>query len=158
MTTPIPEPELDDLYRELILDHYRAPRNRGKPAGATAEADGYNPLCGDEIQVWVAVKDGKIEDAGFAGRGCSISQASGSMMTEALKGRSVEEARELIRAFTAMMTSPDAEPAVDLGDLEAFQGVARFAVRVKCATLAWHVLEEALQAGKAARDGERGAK
>jgi nitrogen fixation NifU-like protein len=143
-----PEPVLDDLYRELILDHYRHPRNRGELADATAHVEGYNPLCGDEIEVDMRIdEEGVIEDVAFRGRGCSISQASGSMMTDAVKGRTRREARELMHAFTKMMTDPELEPEADLGDLEAFQGVAKFPVRVKCATLAWHVLEEGLAKG-----------
>jgi nitrogen fixation NifU-like protein len=141
-----PEPVLDDLYRELILDHYRSPHNRGEMEGATARVEGYNPLCGDEIEVDMLIDaEGVIEDVVFRGRGCSISQASGSMMTDAVKGRSRQQARELMDAFTKMMTDPELEPATDLGDLEAFQGVAKFPVRVKCATLAWRVLEEGLE-------------
>jgi nitrogen fixation NifU-like protein len=140
------EPELDELYRELILDHYRHPRNKGKLPHSTATAEGFNPLCGDEIELQLEVgADGVIKDVAFAGRGCSISQASGSMMTSAVKGRSKEQALALIRAFTHMMTDPDQAPEEDLGDLEAFQGVAKFPVRVKCATLAWRVLEDGLE-------------
>jgi nitrogen fixation NifU-like protein len=130
----------------LILDHYRSPHNRGELEGATARVEGYNPLCGDEIEVDMLIDaEGVIEDVVFRGRGCSISQASGSMMTDAVKGRSRQQARELMDAFTKMMTDPELEPATDLGDLEAFQGVAKFPVRVKCATLAWRVLEEGLE-------------
>jgi nitrogen fixation NifU-like protein len=147
-----PEPVLDDLYRELILDHYRSPHNRGEMEGATARVEGYNPLCGDEIEVDMRIDaEGLIEDVVFRGRGCSISQASGSMMTDAVKGRSREEARQLMDAFTKMMTDPDVEAAIDLGDLEAFQGVAKFPVRVKCATLAWRVLEEGLAKANGAK-------
>jgi len=141
-----PEPVLDDLYRELILDHYRHPRNKGDLEDRTARVEGYNPLCGDEVEIDLRVgEDGTIEDVAFKGRGCSISQASSSMMTDAVKGKSKEEALELLGAFTKMMTDPELEPATELGDLEAFQGVAKFPVRVKCATLAWHVLEEGLE-------------
>jgi nitrogen fixation protein NifU and related proteins len=140
-----PEPVLDDLYRELILDHYRHPRNKGELAEPATHVEGYNPLCGDEIEVDLLVDDkGVIEDVAFKGRGCSISQASGSMMTEAVKGRTRQDVRHLTEAFKKMLTEPDEEPPEELGDLEAFQGVGKFAVRVKCATLAWHVLEEGL--------------
>jgi nitrogen fixation NifU-like protein len=136
----------------LILDHYRSPHNRGEMEGATARVEGYNPLCGDEIEVDMLIDaEGLIEDVVFRGRGCSISQASGSMMTDAVKGRSREEARQLMDAFTKMMTDPDVEAAIDLGDLEAFQGVAKFPVRVKCATLAWRVLEEGLAKANGAK-------
>jgi len=144
---PVPEPELDELYRELILDHYRSPRHRQPLAHADARAEGYNPLCGDEIEVEIDFDDGVISDVSCRGRGCSISQASGSMMAAAVKGHTVEEARSLTAAFKEMMINPDAEPSEALGDLEAFQGVGRFPVRVKCATLAWHVLGEGLASG-----------
>ena len=143
--TQLPEPELDDLYRELILDHYRHSRNKGSLDHATSRSEGYNPLCGDEIEIEVEMDDGVIEDVAFRGRGCSISQASGSMLTSAVKGRSRAEALRIIEAFQRMMTEPDEEPGEDIGDLEAFQGVAKFPVRVKCATLASHVLEESLE-------------
>jgi nitrogen fixation NifU-like protein len=164
MTKPgIPEPELDDLYRELILDHYRAPRNKGRLADATARAEGYNPLCGDEIEIDLVLRpfdraqdgqaqdgtgDAVIEEIAFRGRGCSISQASCSMMTDAVKGRSVAEAKHLVEAFRKLITEPAAGVDPDLGDLEAFQGVAKFPVRVKCATLAWRVLEDGLNEGR----------
>jgi nitrogen fixation NifU-like protein len=141
----VPEPQLDDLYRELILDHYRQPHNKGKLEGAT-HAEGYNPLCGDEIELDVALRDGVIEGIAFDGRGCSISQASGSMMTDAVKGKRIEDAERIAAEFRSMMTE-GADPAPELGDLEAFQGVARFPPRVKCATLAWRVLQDALQGG-----------
>ncbi len=140
------EPELDDLYRDLILDHYRHPRNKGSLEHPTAKVEGYNPLCGDEVEIEINVDDaGVIEDVAFKGRGCSISQASSSMMTDAVKGHTKAEAMALLGAFTRMMTEPEEPPAEELGDLEAFQGVAKFPVRVKCATLAWHVLEEGLE-------------
>jgi nitrogen fixation NifU-like protein len=144
-----PEPVLDDLYRDLILDHYRHPRNRGRLDHATAKAEGFNPLCGDEIAVDVELEGGRIKDVAFSGRGCSISQASGSMMTDAVKGMSSHEAMQLAESFRRLMTHPEDEPAEDIGDLEAFQGVAKFPVRVKCATLAWHVLEEGLEKAEA---------
>jgi nitrogen fixation NifU-like protein len=149
MTNPqtVPEPELDELYRELILDHYRHPHNRGRLEEGATRAEGYNPLCGDEIEVDLALDNGVIEAIAFRGRGCSISQASGSMMTDAVKGRSLEEAARIAESFRQMMTEADSEPDPELGDLEAFQGVAKFPVRVKCATLAWRVLEDALEGG-----------
>ena len=146
MTMNYPEPVLDDLYRELILDHYRHPRNQGELEHRNVRVEGYNPLCGDEVEVELLIDDaGVIEDVAFKGRGCSISQASSSMMTDAVKGHTKAEARELMDAFTKMMTEPELAAATELGDLEAFQGVAKFPVRVKCATLAWHVLEEGLE-------------
>jgi nitrogen fixation protein NifU and related proteins len=146
------EPELDELYRDLILDHYRHPRNKGHLEHASSQTEGYNPLCGDEIAVDLMLDGDVVSDVAFSGRGCSISQASGSMMTAAIKGHRKEEALALINAFTRMMTDPDDESEEDLGDLEAFQGVAKFPVRVKCATLAWHVLEEGLEKTPAARE------
>jgi SUF system NifU family Fe-S assembly protein len=145
-----PEPVLDDLYRELILDHYRNPRNKGTLISPTCKSEGYNPVCGDEIAVELLLDGGVIKDVAFHGRGCSISQASGSMMTDAVKGHTPAEAREIADAFKHMMTDPDDEPAEELGDLEALQGVAKFPVRVKCATLAWRVLEDGLTESEAA--------
>src|SRR5687768_3799321 len=143
-----PEPQLDDLYRELILDHYRHPRNKGDLENANRHVEGYNPLCGDEVELDLIVdEDGVIEAVAFKGRGCSISQASSSMMTDAVKGQTKGEAMALLDAFKKMMMEPETEPAEELGDLEAFQGVAKFPVRVKCATLAWNVLQEGLERG-----------
>jgi nitrogen fixation NifU-like protein len=116
----------------------------------TCKSEGYNPVCGDEIAVELLLDGGVIKDVAFHGRGCSISQASGSMMTDAVKGRSPSEARRLVAAFKHLMTDPEDEPAEDLGDLESLQGVAKFPVRVKCATLAWRVLEEGLEESETA--------
>ena len=154
-------PGLEDLYREIILDHYRSPRNRGElPAPPAAVAQGHNPLCGDEITVYLLVDDGRVGDVKVGGQGCSISQSSASMMSQAIKGRSVDEVRALVRRFKGMMSIEDslgddgdgedaavAEPA-DLGDLEALQGVVKFPVRIKCATLAWNTLIDALDAAE----------
>ena len=156
MTTPVPEPALDDLYRELILDHYRHPHNRGSLEHATSRNEGYNPLCGDEIELDLAIEDGKVQDIAFRGRGCSISQASSSMMTDAVKGQTKAAALSLIEAFKAMMLEPEKAPSAALEDLEAFQGVAKFPVRVKCATLAWHVLEEGLAKDEAEAERKEG--
>ena len=134
---------LEDLYREVILEHYKSPRNRGRLEGADAlRVELQNPTCGDEIQLSLAVRDGVVADARFTGRGCSISMASASMMTEALKGRSVDDAVLLSRDFKAMLSGGQA--AEGLGDLVALSGVAQFPVRVKCATLAWNALLRAL--------------
>jgi len=141
----VPEPELDELYKDLILDHYRRPRNRHSVAEPKVVGEGYNPLCGDEIAVEAHFDGDVLSDIGFEGRGCSLSQASGSMMTEAVKGKTVEEAQALIDAFTRMMTDPGSHPADGLGDLEAFAGVGKYPVRVKCATLAWHALLDLLR-------------
>jgi len=140
----VPEPELDELYRELILDHYRNPRNRVPLESPAVVAEGYNPLCGDEVELRLNIEGDVISDVSFTGRGCSISQASGSMMTEAIKGKTVAQARALAALFTRMMTDPEFVPEEDVGDLEALQGVAKYPVRVKCATLAWHALQDGL--------------
>ncbi len=150
-----PEPELDDLYRELLLDHYRRPHNKGALEAATARAEGFNPVCGDEIAVELVVGDGVVKDIMFQGRGCSISQASGSMMTDAVKGRTREEALKLVEAFRRIMTNPEEEIPEELGDLEAFQGVAKFPIRVKCATLAWRVLEDSIRTNESPISVER---
>jgi nitrogen fixation protein NifU and related proteins len=140
-----PEPQLDDLYRELIMDHYRSPRNRGRLDAADVRSEGYNPLCGDEIALDLSFENGTIAEVAFDGRGCSISQASASMMTDAVQGLDLEQARHLSDEFRKMMTDADSQPPEELGDLEAFHGVAKFPVRVKCATLAWRVLEDGLE-------------
>ncbi len=165
-------PGLEDLYREIILDHYNRPRNKGELPPPAHRTDGMNPLCGDEIAVYLVV-DGNTEDAivtdiSIGGQGCSISQASASMMTTAVKGKKVSEAREIITAFKSMMGIQDAahgaaaetgiddsahdhdhddaaeSPAVKLGDLEALRGVVKFPVRIKCATLAWNTMGQGL--------------
>lgn len=145
MPQPLPEPEFDQLYRELILDHYRNPRHHEPIEGAEVVAEGYNPLCGDEVELRLDFDDGTIKDLSLAGRGCSISQASGSMLTDAVIGKPIEQVERLIALFTKMLTDPETEPPAELGDLEALQGVAKFPVRVKCATLAWHTLEDGLK-------------
>lgn len=139
-------PQLGSLYQELILDHYKRPRNRGELEGANAEAHLNNPTCGDQIRLQLLVEEGRIADAKFLGDGCSISQSSASMMTQLLKGKTVEEAQALAERFTRMMHG-DADAARDksLGDLRALAGVSRFPVRVKCALLGWNALTEALK-------------
>ena len=154
-------PDLEDLYREIILDHYRNPRNRGElPSPPAHRAEGFNPLCGDEIVLFVDVDDaGIVTDVKIGGQGCSISQSAASMMSAAVKGKSTDEVRQLVKAFKAMMSiheqeleadDGDAEAAeaevidVPLGDLEALRGVVKFPVRIKCATLSWNTLTQAL--------------
>ncbi len=152
-------PGLEDLYREIILDHYRSPRNRGELESPPAtKSEGFNPLCGDEVVLYLLVEDGKVADVKIGGQGCSISQASTSMMSAAVKGKTVEEARKLISAFKALMSihesklegesdGTDLQDGLDgvrLGDLEALQGVVKFPVRIKCATLAWNTLQQGL--------------
>lgn len=138
------EAELDDLYRDIILDHYRHPRHRGHLDSPDASHEGLNPLCGDEVTVEVKVDGDRLEDIAYTGAGCSISQSSASMMTEAVEGKSLEETRRLINDFTAMMRGDEGIDPERLGDLEALSGVRQFPVRIKCATLAWHTLDEAL--------------
>lgn len=135
---------LDDLYREVILDHYRSPRNKGTLAEYTAEVELSNPVCGDEITLYLKVVDNTIDEIRFEGRGCSISQASASMMTEAVKGKPVDEALKIISEFHGMMKGDITADQVELGDLEALQGVAKFPVRIKCALLSWEALQQGL--------------
>jgi nitrogen fixation protein NifU and related proteins len=155
--------DLEDLYREIILDHYRSPRNRGElPAPPAHRVEGFNPLCGDEVVLSLEFDDGRLTDIKIAGSGCSISQSSGSLMSSAVKGKSIKEIRELIRTFKAMMSvheaslgddrsrsdSAEGEPEpIDinsLGELAALQGVVKFPVRIKCATLSWNALVQGL--------------
>jgi nitrogen fixation NifU-like protein len=158
---------LEDLYREIILDHYRNPRNRGElPIPPAHRVEGFNPLCGDEIIVYLDVDDGSVRDLRITGQGCSISQSSASMMSTAVKGKTVPEARATIRAFKSLMSiheqrldstgdgpedegddgfdASDTAQEVKLGDLEALQGVVKFPVRIKCATLSWNTLAQGL--------------
>lgn len=152
-------PGLEDLYREIILDHYRSPRNRGElPSPPARTAEGFNPLCGDEVVLYVDLEDGSLSDVKTSGQGCSISQASTSMMSSAIKGKDVGEVRKLIGAFKALMSIHESKlegegdgddlaeqlEGVRLGDLEALQGVVKFPVRIKCATLAWNTLAQGL--------------
>ena len=140
-------PGLEDLYREIILDHYKNPRNRGELPPPAVRSEGHNPLCGDEIEVFLQVENGTVSDVRIGGQGCSISQSSASMMSAAVKGKSIDEVRALVHRFRHMMSveeegEPDA--SVALGDLEALQGVVKFPVRIKCAVLAWNTLTDAL--------------
>jgi nitrogen fixation NifU-like protein len=135
---------MEDLYKEILLDHYRNPRNRGPLAAATCSADGANPLCGDQIHVDADVEDGIVRGVRFSGTGCSISQASASMMTEYVQGKSVADAERAIDDFQSMMLNAEA-PVDDFGDIEALIGVAKFPARVKCASLAWKTLRQALE-------------
>ena len=159
-------PGLEDLYREIILDHYRSPRNRGELDSPPAvRAEGFNPLCGDEVVLYLDIDPatGTVTDVKIGGQGCSISQASTSMMSAAVKGKTVDEARRLIRAFKALMSIHESKlegegdgtdlaadlADVRLGDLEALQGVLKFPVRIKCATLAWNTLQQGLDEARA---------
>lgn len=142
---------LDELYRQVILDHYRKPRHAGHIEEAHARAEGVNPLCGDEVTVELRIEDGKVTDVAVRGRGCSISQASGSMMAEKLIGLSHTEIDDLVHQVKRLLDIEPGDPGVDperpgavLGDLEALAGVRRFPVRIKCADLPWATLQEAL--------------
>ena len=139
--------DLRELYQEVILDHTRRPRNFGKLDGASAKADGFNPLCGDRVTVYVALDGDRLADVRFEGAGCSISTAAASLMTEALRGKTRGEADALYERFHAMVTAPPDAPVggADLGKLAVMNGVREFPVRVKCATLVWHVLRAALE-------------
>lgn len=140
---------LEDMYKEVILDHYKRPRNKRELLGATASCHKTNPLCGDEITVEVREDGGVLAEVVFSGQGCSISQSSASMMTEALTGKDRASAASIARAVRAMLAA-EAEPSEDeLGDLVALSGVRRYPVRIKCAALAWDVLDEALADGTA---------
>ncbi len=139
------EAELDELYRDVILDHYRSPRHKGSLSSPTIIREGLNPLCGDEVTLDLGLKGDVIAEVAFHGSGCSISQSSASMLTEAVLGKTLAEAETLFRDFTAMMQGSNEVDPESLGDLEAMSGVRKFPVRVKCATLAWHTLAEALE-------------
>ncbi len=150
--------ELDDLYQEVVLEHKRNPRNFGMLESHTHGADGHNPLCGDQVRLRLNVENGRIEDLRFSGEGCAISTASASMMTEAVKGKRLEDARALVDAFLDSITRDreNGDTAVNLGKLSVFRGVRRFPSRVKCAGLAWHTLKSAMDGDgtSATGDGE----
>ncbi|QOY36828.1 Fe-S cluster assembly sulfur transfer protein SufU [Anaerobacillus isosaccharinicus] len=136
---------LDTLYRQVIMDHYKNPRNRGELEGNSLTINMNNPTCGDRIQLQMKVEDGKVVDAKFVGEGCSISLSSASMMTQAVKGKTVEDALALSDIFSNIMQGKDYdEDQFDLGDIEALQGVCKFPARIKCATLAWKAMEKGL--------------
>jgi nitrogen fixation NifU-like protein len=138
--------DLHDLYQELILDHGRRPRNFGRLEEANRSAEGYNPLCGDKVKVYVKLDGDRVKDVRFEGSGCAISTASASIMTETLKGKTRAEAEELFQTFHDLVTGqPPRLDSPELGKLAAFSGVSEFPVRVKCATLSWHTLHAALK-------------
>ncbi len=141
--------ELRELYQSVILDHNKKPRNFREPSGANRAREGHNPLCGDHVVVHLALEGDVVKDVGFQGRGCAISTASASLMTEAIKGKSVREAKDLFERFHALVTSRPADgvDTADLGKLSVFTGVREFPMRVKCATLCWHTLCAALDGG-----------
>lgn len=138
--------DLDDLYQELILDHYRRPRNFGRLEDADRHAEGNNPLCGDRLIVFLNLRDDVVTDVMFEGTGCAISTASASLMTEAVKGKTREQAQTLFRRFHALITGDETigDNGPELGKLQAFAGVGQYPARVKCATLAWHAFDAAL--------------
>ena len=143
--------DLSELYQEILLEHNSKPRNFRKLEQATQSAEGYNPLCGDRITLYLSLEDGVIADVAFQGSGCAISRASASMLTQSIKGQSVAKAREIFHAFHEMLTEPGGELDYDvLGDLETLSGVVAFPTRIKCAVLAWHTMQAAL-------DGQREA-
>lgn len=141
---------LDDIYKEVILDHYKNPRNKREMPEAEFSCSRNNPLCGDEITVFVHAEDGKVHEVSFVGQGCSISQSSASMMTEAVTGKAVEDVQKLIADFRGMMAGELDPSEDDLGDLVALKGVVKYPIRIKCAVLAWDVLQEALAGDGAA--------
>ena len=140
--------DLRELYQEVILDHHRRPRNCRRPDDANRHADGFNPLCGDKVSVFVRLEDGVVRDIAFQGSGCAISTASASMMTETLKGKSEAEAARIFERFHDLVTGTLKDVSFEhLGKLAAFAGVSEFPARVKCASLAWHTMNNALDAG-----------
>ena len=136
---------LDTLYRQVIMDHYKKPRNKGVLVEDSLTVNMNNPTCGDRIQLTMKVSDGMVVDAKFEGEGCSISMSSASMMTQAIKGMKMEEAIKLSTVFSEMMQGKDYDDNLDLGDIEALQGVSKFPARIKCATLAWKAMEKGLK-------------
>lgn len=137
--------DLRELYQEVILDHNKRPRNRGRLDDVTNEAEGHNPLCGDQVHVTIHTENGLIDEIAFEGQGCAISTASASLMTVAVKGKTLEEAEAIFREFQTMVTSPESEELhEELGEMVALAGVRDYPVRIKCATLPWHTLHAAL--------------
>jgi nitrogen fixation NifU-like protein len=137
--------DLRELYQDVIFDHYKKPRNCHVLDCANHQAEGFNPLCGDQVTVYLKVDHGVITDLSFKGSGCAISTASASLMTEALKGKRVDEVEHLLEDFHRMVTTPEDSSHPELGKLEVLAGVSEFPARVKCATLAWHTLQSALK-------------
>jgi nitrogen fixation NifU-like protein len=139
-------PQFDELYREIILDHYRRPRGRKPVSSPDIENEGFNPVCGDEVKIALKFEAGKVKEVSVVGRGCAISTASGSILAELLPGKSTKEAAEIVSAFKGMMHDEKAPEGLDLGDLDALQGVKKYPVRIKCALLSWVTLADALKA------------
>ncbi|MFD2761499.1 Fe-S cluster assembly sulfur transfer protein SufU [Lentibacillus juripiscarius] len=137
---------LDTLYRQVIMDHYKNPRNKGEVDGDALTVDMNNPTCGDRIQLQLQVNDGIVQDAKFTGEGCSISMSSASMMTQAIRGKKLDDALKMSKAFSEMMLGEDVDTEeLEMGDVEALQGVSQFPARIKCATLAWKAMEKGVQ-------------
>ncbi|MDP3723914.1 MAG: SUF system NifU family Fe-S cluster assembly protein [Candidatus Omnitrophota bacterium] len=150
--------QLDELYREVILDHFRRPTHSGELPGAQISVEGTNPLCGDALTFHLRLEDGKIQQVRFQGKGCAISQAAASMLAGQLEGKPLPESRRLIEAMKALMQGQGPDPAVDLGDLEALAGVRKFPVRIKCAALSWNVVEQGLTDYSQQHSGATGCK
>lgn len=142
---------LDDLYRDIIMDHYKAPRGRKKLSRADITNEGKNPVCGDEIEVSMKVNDGRVDDISVQCLGCAISVASGSMLADTIKGKSVEEVKRIARAVKAILKGEQPQEEIELGDLDALDGVSKFPVRIKCALLSWSTLVEGLEAWENSR-------
>ena len=138
--------QLDELYREVILDHFKNPTHSGELPQAQIKVDGANPLCGDEMTFHLAVGNGRVQQVRFRGKGCAISQAAASMLAQQLEGKTVDQVSRLIEAMKGLMQGKEPDPTVDLGDLEALSGVRHFPVRVKCAALSWNIVEQGLKA------------
>ena len=146
-----PEPHFDELYRDVILDHYRLPRNNRVIDSANADLTQFNPVCGDEVRLTARIIDGEVADIGFVGQGCSISQSSASMMTEAIRGRTLDDANTLAQHFRSMILGEDVDERT-MGDLMALQGTSKYPARVKCAVLAWDTLQKALSGASGRED------
>lgn len=139
---------LDQLYRQVIMDHYKNPRNKGSLEDGALTIDMNNPTCGDRIHLTIQVEDGVVQNAKFDGEGCSISMSSASMMTQAIKGRNIDEALKLSKIFSDMMLGKEYDDSIDLGDIESLNGVSKFPARIKCATLAWKAMEKGVSEEK----------
>ncbi|KWW18131.1 MULTISPECIES: Fe-S cluster assembly sulfur transfer protein SufU [Peribacillus] len=136
---------LDTLYRQVIMDHYKKPRNKGMLEDGSMTIDMNNPTCGDRIRLTMKIEDGKVSDVKFDGDGCSISMSSASMMTQAIKGKDIDTALAMSDTFSLMIQGKEYDDEIDLGDIEALQGVSKFPARIKCATLAWKAMEKGLK-------------
>lgn len=147
--------QLDVLYRQVIMDHYKSPRNRGVLSDSNVTVDMNNPTCGDRIRLTMKEENGIITDVKFEGEGCSISMSSASMMTALIKGKDVETAIKLAHIFSDMMQGKEYDTSIDLGDIEALQGVSKFPARIKCATLAWKAMEKGLLEEQKQKEAEK---